>query len=64
MIGYGVASRSMAYYPNVDKFPNLTINNTFDGRSLFRQILYPVYYMLYGEVSDERQNLDGKKMML
>jgi hypothetical protein len=63
MTGYGVASRSMVYYPNADKFSGMNINTEFDGRSILRQVVYPVYYMMHGEVSDERKNLDGKKMI-
>ncbi|CAF1229932.1 unnamed protein product [Rotaria sordida] len=62
MIGYGVASRSMVYYPVVNKFTTETdgfINTTFDGRLVFRQILYPVYYFLYGDFGDELTNLDS-----
>jgi len=57
MAGYGVASRSMVYYPNADKF---NITTAFDGRSVFRQILYPVYYLMYGNFGNELSNLDGK----
>ena len=59
MTGYGVASRSMVDYPNADKFPDLEINTSFDGRSIFRQIAYPVYYLMYGEVSGELSKLNG-----
>jgi hypothetical protein len=62
MIGYGVASRSMAYYPNADKF-NST-NTAFDGRSIFRQIIYPVYYLMYGQFGNELSNLDGKTQLI
>ncbi|CAF2356522.1 unnamed protein product [Rotaria sp. Silwood2] len=62
MIGYGVASRSMVYYPTVNNFTTEaggSIDNSFDGRSVFRQIIYPVYYFLYGDFSDELANLDS-----
>jgi hypothetical protein len=62
MIGYGVASRSMVYYPIVNGFTTETggqIDTTFDGRNVFRQILYPVYYLLYGRLDDELNNLNG-----
>jgi hypothetical protein len=60
MIGFGVASRSMTYYPNANLF-NTTITDTaFDGRSVFRQILYPVYYLMYGSFGTELSDLDGK----
>jgi hypothetical protein len=59
MIGYGVASRSMAYYPNSDLF-NDPVDTAFDGRSIFRQIIYPVYYLMYGQFGNELSNLDRK----
>jgi len=60
MTGYGVASRSMAYYPNADLFNSSNINTAFEGRSIFRQIIYPVYYLMYGQFGNELSNLDGK----
>jgi hypothetical protein len=62
MTGYGVASRSMVYYPNPDSFnaTNTYINTAFDGRSIFRQIAYPVYYLMYSQFGNELANLDGK----
>jgi hypothetical protein len=57
MIAYGVASRSMVYYANSDIFNTTT---AFDGRSVFRQIIYPVYYLMYGNFDNEFSNLDGK----
>ena len=57
MTAYGVASRSMVYYPNADLF---NTDTSFDGRSVFRQIAYPVYYLLYGEIDNELANLDGR----
>jgi len=65
MIGYGVASRSMVYYPIVNGFTTATggsIDTSFDGRNVFRQILYPVYYFLYGEFLHELENLDSMYM--
>jgi hypothetical protein len=54
MIGYGVASRSMYnYYGDPD---NGTL--TFDGRSIFRRIMYPTYYLMYGSQDAELQALD------
>ena len=55
MIAYGVTSRSMFNY-NAD---NNTDDLTFDGRSVFRNILYPTYYLMYGSQDDELQKLDG-----
>lgn len=60
MTGYGVASRSMVYYPNPTAFPNTNISTAFDGRSIFRQIAYPVYYLMYGQFGNELTNLDRK----
>lgn len=60
MTAYGVASRSMVYYPNPDAFNNTITDTSFDGRSVFRQIAYPVYYFLYGQMGNELTNLDGK----
>jgi len=60
MTGYGVASRSMAYYPNPYIFSSGNISTAFDGRSVFRQIAYPVYYLMYGQFGNELSNLDGK----
>ena len=62
MTGYGVASRSMVYYPNADKFNDSNIDTSFSGRSIFRQIAYPVYYLMYGEVGNELGYLDGKNI--
>ena len=58
MTGYGVASRSMVYYPHKADYVPYNASLGFDGRSIFRDIAYPVYYMMYGEVSGELQNLD------
>jgi hypothetical protein len=62
MAGYGVASRSMYYYQVENNFTTETggpIDTSFDGRSVFRQIIYPVYYFLHGEFDSELANLDG-----
>ncbi|CAF4924916.1 unnamed protein product, partial [Rotaria sp. Silwood1] len=62
MIGYGVASRSMVYYPVENGFTTKTngsIDNSFDGRAVFHQVLYPVYYLLYSQFGNELQNLDN-----
>jgi hypothetical protein len=59
MCGYGVASRAMAFYPNRESFENVNISVAFDGRTVFRQIAYPVYYLMYGEMGYELSSLDG-----
>ncbi|CAF1174559.1 unnamed protein product [Rotaria sordida] len=62
MISYGVASRSMVYYPIVNNFTTETggpIDTSFDGRNVFRQIIYPVYYLLHGEFGNERLSLES-----
>ncbi|CAF1116563.1 unnamed protein product, partial [Adineta steineri] len=53
MTGYGVASRSMVYYSNPTLFNDTTTDTSFDGRSIFRQIIYPVYYLMYGQMGNE-----------
>ncbi len=53
MTAYGVASRTMYNYNNQ------TLE--FDGRSIFRNIIYPTYYLMYGEVKNELNELDSKK---
>ncbi|CAF4870469.1 unnamed protein product [Rotaria sp. Silwood1] len=58
MAGYGVASRSMAYYPNANRFNLTDFSTDFDGRSIFRQIAYPIYYLMYGEFGNELSYLD------
>ena len=60
MTGYGVASRSMVYYPHPDIFSTGNVTTAFEGRPIFRQIIYPAYYLIFGEVSAERENLDRK----
>jgi hypothetical protein len=62
MVGYGVASRSMVYYPKANGFTTDSggsIDTSFDGRSVFRQIVYPVYYLLYGNIGNELNTLDS-----
>ncbi len=63
MIGYGVASRSMVYYPVANGLTRATtgetIDTSFDGRSVFHQILYPVYYMMYGQIDNELKALNS-----
>ena len=49
MTAYGVASRSMAFYGTF----------AFNAREIFKAILYPVYYLLYTNLSDELSGLDG-----
>ncbi|CAF1361372.1 unnamed protein product [Rotaria sordida] len=58
MTGYGVASRSVVYYPNPNAFNDTNVNTAFDGRSIFRQIAYPVYYLMYGQFGNELSDLD------
>ena len=60
MVGYGVASRTMYNYnedPEVDDL-------TFDGRSVFRHIIYPVYYLMYGSMDSELTALDRENFSL
>ncbi|CAF1184605.1 unnamed protein product [Adineta steineri] len=61
MTGYGVASRSMVYYSNPTLFNDTTTDTSFDGRSIFRQIIYPVYYLMYGQMGNELTDLDSDK---
>ncbi|CAF4051819.1 unnamed protein product, partial [Rotaria sordida] len=60
MAGYGVASRSMVHYPNANKLNVTDFSTEFNGRSIFRQIAYPIYYLMYGEFGNELSTLDGK----
>jgi len=60
MTAYGVASRSMAYYPYPQNFNGTDFSVAFDGRSIFHQIIYPVYYLMYGNFGNELSYLDGK----
>jgi len=67
MTGYGVASRSMAFYPDYNGFTTQEddpIDNSFDGRSVFHYIASPVYFMLYGEFGGELEKLDSKQKFL
>ncbi|CAF3549240.1 unnamed protein product [Rotaria socialis] len=52
MIAYGVASRTMNSYATIDPL-------TFDGRSVFRNIICPTYYLLDGNIDSELQKLDA-----
>lgn len=52
MTAYGVASRTMYDY-NSEPL-------TFDGRTIFRYIVYPTYYLMYGNVDVELEKLDSK----
>ena len=54
IIGYAVASRAMY---NFNSDPD-TDDLTFDGRSIFRHLLYPVYYFMYGSFDNELSALD------
>jgi hypothetical protein len=56
MIAYGVTSRSMYNFNNTTYVGDLT----FDGRSVFRHILYPTYYLMYGAMDNELGALDGR----
>lgn len=59
--GYGVASRSMYFYQienNLTTARNGTYDTKFDGRNIFRQVIYPVYYFLHGEIGGELEDLD------
>ncbi|CAF0911252.1 unnamed protein product [Rotaria sp. Silwood1] len=51
IIAYGVASRTMYNYNN-DIL-------SFNGRSIFRNIFYPTYYLLYGNIGNELNELDA-----
>lgn len=61
MTGYGVASRSMAFYPNSNVLNATDYSTSFDGRSIMRQIAYPVYYFMYGNFDNELTALDSKQ---
>lgn len=52
MTAYAVASRTMYQYNEQPL--------QFDGRSIFRYMVYPTYYLLYGNIGNELENLDGK----
>ncbi|CAF2673374.1 unnamed protein product [Rotaria sp. Silwood2] len=51
MTAYGVASRSMAFYGAFE----------FNCRNVLRYVLYPVYYLLYTNLSGELNGLDESK---
>ena len=50
MIGYGTASRAIAYYGNI----------TFTATGIFEDMIYPVYYLMYSQVDSEMKYLDSK----
>ena len=50
MTAYAVASRSMAFYGTFD----------FSVRNVLQGVLYPVYYLLYTNLSGELAGLDGR----
>jgi hypothetical protein len=54
MIAYGVTSRAMYNFDINTSNDNLT----FDGRSIFRNIVYPPYYLMYGSTDGELNALD------
>jgi len=49
MTAYGVASRSIAFYGKFE----------FNVRNVLRYVFYPVYYLLYTNLSGELDGLDG-----
>ncbi len=49
MTAYGVASRSIAFYGTFK----------FNVRNVFCYVFYPVYYLLYTNLSGELDRLDG-----
>ncbi|CAF1230161.1 unnamed protein product [Rotaria sordida] len=63
MIAYGVASRAMYKYNEDDKCNEDAHNDdlTFNGRSIFRHILYPSYYLMYGSTEKELKALDENR---
>ena len=54
MTAYGVASRAMYDYNSDDDTDDLT----FSGRSIFRHIIYPSYYLMYGSTDTELGQLN------
>ena len=56
MTAYAVASRTMHQYNEQPL--------QFDGRSIFRYMVYPTYYLLYGNIGNELDNLDGKDNLI
>ncbi|CAF4846820.1 unnamed protein product, partial [Rotaria sp. Silwood2] len=57
MVAYGVASRAMYKYNEDADNDDLT----FDGRSIFRHVLYPSYYLMYGSTENELAALDRNR---
>ncbi|CAF4967766.1 unnamed protein product [Rotaria sp. Silwood1] len=57
MIAYGVASRAMYKYNDDEDNDDLI----FDGRSIFRHVLYPSYYLMYGSTENELEALDRNR---
>ena len=51
MTAYGVASRSIAFYGEFE----------FTLRNLLHSIFYPVYYLLYTNLSSELDTIDGMR---
>jgi hypothetical protein len=49
MTAYGVASRSIAFYGTFE----------FSVFNVFHYVFYPVYYLLYTNLSGELDKLDG-----
>lgn len=54
MTAYGVASRTMFNYTPSEPLQ-------FDGRSIFRNLIYPIYYLMYGNISGELGYLDSER---
>ncbi|UJR35044.1 hypothetical protein I4U23_027820 [Adineta vaga] len=59
MVAYGVTSRAMYNYNSDDDSDDLA----FNGRSIFRHIMYPSYYLMYGETGGEMDALDRNPNM-
>lgn len=57
MTAYAVASRTMFNF-------NSSSPILFDGRSIFRNLIYPTYYLMYGNIGGELTSLDGRKQNL
>lgn len=55
MVAYGVASRAMYDY-NADEDDDDLV---FAGQSIFRHIIYPSYYLMYGSTDKELEALDS-----
>lgn len=54
MTAYGFASRAMAFYGTFD----------FSVRNVFSNVFYPVYYLLYTNLSGELSHVDGEFRIL